>query len=117
MFYVRNGLNGIRMVYNGKSCDLNIAFWAPYFGLPIVKHTPRALLPGYSQCDMDVGEIFLNFPLHPDLRPFAGLGITHIKSRPDKERWDQYRTLFWESWANNFVGLTDSPPLIYICNF
>ena len=71
MFYVHKGLNDIRMVYNGTSCVFNLDIWAPYFGLPNVQHNLRALLPGYSQCDMDTGEIFLNFPLHPDLRPFA----------------------------------------------
>ena len=58
MFYVCKGLNDIRMVYNGTSCGLNLALWAPHFGLPIVQHTLRALLPVYSQCDMDVGESF-----------------------------------------------------------
>ena len=58
---------------------------------------------------MDVGEMFLNFPLQPDLRPFAGVDITLIKSRPDEEGWDQYRTIVWERWDRNFMGLTDSP--------
>ena len=84
MFYVRKGLNGIRMVYNSTSCGLNQALWAPYLGLPIIQQIICAVLPGYSQCDMDVGEMFLDFPLHPDLRPFAGVEITHIKSRPDE---------------------------------
>ena len=84
-----------RMFYVCKCCGLNIALWAPYFCLPIVKHTLRALLPGYSQCDMDVGEMFLNFPLHPDLRPFAGVDITHIKIRQDEEGWYQDRTIVW----------------------
>ena len=109
MFYIPKVLNGICMVYNGTSCGLNLALWAPNFGLPIVQHTLRALLPGYSQCDMDVGEIFLNFPLHPNLRPFAGVGITHIKIMPYEEGWDQDRTRVWESWAKNFMGLIDSP--------
>ena len=109
MFYVCKCFNGIRMVYNGTSFGLNLALWAPHFGLPIVQHTFRALLPGYSQCDMDVGEMFLNFPLHPDLRPFVGVYVTHIKSRPEKEGWDQDRTRVWECWAKNFMGLTDSP--------
>ena len=61
------------MVYNGTSCGFNPALWAPYFGLPIVQHNIRALLLVYSQCDMDVGQMFLNLPLQPDLRPFAGL--------------------------------------------
>ena len=54
MFYVRKELNDIRMVYNGTSCGLNLALWEPYFGLTIVQHTLSTLLPGYSQCDMDV---------------------------------------------------------------
>ena len=58
---------------------------------------------------MDVEAIFLNFPLHPDLRPFAGVVITHINIRPDKKVWDQDRTRVWESWAKNSMGLTDSP--------
>ena len=55
-----------------------------------------------------MGEFF-NLPLHPDLRSFSGINITHTKSRPDKEGWDQDRTRVWECWANNFMGLTDSP--------
>ena len=109
MFYVRKGLNNIRMVYNGTLCNLNLDLWAPHFGLPIVQHTLRALLPRYSKCDMDVGEIFLNLPLHPEFRLFAGVDITHIKSSPDEEGWDQDRTRVWERWAKNFMGLTDYP--------
>ena len=54
MFYVHKGLKNIRMVYKGNSCGLNLALCVPNFGLPIVQHTLRALLPGYSQCNMDV---------------------------------------------------------------
>ena len=35
MFYVRKGFNIIRMVYNGTPCGLNLALWAPHFGLTI----------------------------------------------------------------------------------
>ena len=62
IFYVRKGLNDILMVYNGTSCGLNLAIWAPHFGMQIFYHTICALLPGYSQYDMDVGEMFLNYP-------------------------------------------------------
>ena len=55
MFYVCKVLNDIRMVYNSNSCGLNLALWAPHFGLPIVQYTLCALLPVYSHCDMDVG--------------------------------------------------------------
>ena len=101
------------MVYHGTSCGLNLALWEPHLGLPIIQHTLRALLPGYSQCYMDTGEMFLNPPLHPDLRPFAGLDIPHINIRQDEEVWDQYRTRFWGRWDKNFMGLTD-PPYRYL---
>ena len=53
--------------------------------------------------------MFLDLPLHFDLRSFAGVLITHIKSRPDKEGWDQDRTRVWERWYQNFMGLIESP--------
>ena len=109
MFYVCKVLNDIWIVYNGNACGLNIAVWAPHFGLPIVQQTLSALLPGYSQCDMDVGNMFFRSPFHPDLIPYAGVDITQIKSRPDEEVWEQDMTRVWERWANNFMGLTDSP--------
>ena len=55
MFYVRKVFNDIWMVYNGTSCGLNLALWAQHFVLPIFQRTLRALIPGYSQCNMDVG--------------------------------------------------------------
>ena len=48
-------------------------------------------------------------PLHPELRPFAGLDITHIKSRIDEAGWDQDKTRVWERWTKNFMGLIDFP--------
>ena len=57
--------------------------------------------------------MFLNSPLHPDLRPFAGVDTTHIKIRPDEEGWDQEMTRVWIRWAKNFMGLT-YPPLLSI---
>ena len=44
MFYFREGLNDIRVVYNGTSCGVNLSLWAPHFGLSIVQHTLCALL-------------------------------------------------------------------------
>ena len=46
-FLVPKGLEDIRMVYNGTSCGLNKVLWAPRFGLPTVRQTLHALLPGY----------------------------------------------------------------------
>jgi hypothetical protein len=54
----------IRMVYNGSSCGLNAALWEPNFWLPY-PHTALQLIDfGYYSVDLDLGEMFLNFPLH-----------------------------------------------------
>ena len=79
-FCVDKGEGDIRMVYNGTSCGLNDVLWAPRFGLPTVKQTLRALLAGYCQCDLDVGEQFLNFPLHIDLREYSGVDVRGVRS-------------------------------------
>jgi len=110
MFYVMKGLDDIRMVYDGTSCGLNKVLWAPHFGLPIVNHIWRALLIGYFQGDMDVGEMFLNFPLHPTLQPYAGVDISHVMDKTDSApEWEKGRVRKWESWRRNFMGLKDSP--------
>ncbi len=68
------------MVYNGTSCGLNEVLWASRFGLPTVKQTLRALLAGYLQCDLDVSEQFLNYPLHTDLREYSGVDVSGVRS-------------------------------------
>ena len=60
-FYVPKGEDDVRIVYNGTGSGLNDTLWAPHFGLPDVRHTTRSLMPGYFQCDLDIGEMFLNF--------------------------------------------------------
>jgi hypothetical protein len=40
----------------------------------------------YFQSDSDFQEMFYNFLLHPDLRPFAGVDVTHLRSGEDWER-------------------------------
>jgi hypothetical protein len=73
-FCVPKGPDDVRMVYNGTSCGLNDVLFALRFGLPTVRHTLRAILPGYHQADLDVGEQFLNFCLHKSLREYSVLG-------------------------------------------
>jgi len=72
-FCVPKGVDDVRMVYNGTSCGLNDVLFAPRNCLPTVRHTLRAILPGYHQADLDVGKQFLNFCLHKSLREFSGV--------------------------------------------
>jgi hypothetical protein len=110
-FCVDKGLNDIRMVYNGTSCGLNDVLWAPRFGLPMVRQTLQALLPGYFQCDLDVGEQFLNYPLHTDLREFLGVDVSGVRSvDPADTEWEEQRgSETWERGERNWMGLRDSP--------
>ena len=110
MFYVSNGLGDIRMVYNATLCGLSAVLCDPHFGLHVVQQTLWSLLPDYFQCDMNMGEMFLNFPLHPNIRPCAGVGITHVRGKEgQKAAWVGDRREKWERWSRNFMGLTNSP--------
>ena len=70
---------GFRMVYNGSSCGLNDAVWAPGFWLPTAKTAARYLHFNLCFMDKDLGEIFLNFPVHEQLASYLGFDLTHYK--------------------------------------
>ena len=109
-FCVDKGETDIRMVYNGTSCGLNAYLHAPHYGLLTVKHTMRALREGYYQCDLDVGEQFLNYKLHGLLRLLSGVDVREVRSRsPADASWEATRPGNWERWERNWMGLRDSP--------
>jgi hypothetical protein len=56
-FEVDKGVTDIHMVYNGTSCGLNDALWAPNFWLPTPAAAARVLSYGYYMVDIDLGEI------------------------------------------------------------
>ena len=71
----------VRMVYNGTGCGLKESAWAPHFGLPTVQHTLHSMLPGYSQCNLDIGEMFLNFLLNDTTKGMSGVDGQHVRSK------------------------------------
>ena len=106
-FWVDKGGTDIRVVYDGTGCGLNAFIWAMHFGLPTMRHTLRSLLPGYYQCDADIGEMFLNFMLHEMLRELSGVDISHVRSGDPV--FEEARATAWERWCRNWMGLKDSP--------
>jgi hypothetical protein len=68
----------IRLVYNGTSCGLNEALWAPNFWLPLPSTAARTLGYGCYMVDIDLGEMFLNFPLHEVLQRFSGVDFSQF---------------------------------------
>ena len=109
-FSVDKGETDIRMVYNGTSCGLNDILYVPHFGLPTVRKTLGAILPGFHQCDLDVQDQFLNFILHKHMREYSGVDVREVRSVAQEDtEWELSRPGSWECWHRNWMGLRDSP--------
>jgi len=102
-FPVPKGEDDIRIVYDGTSSGVNEAVWAPSFFLPTSVSLARLLEPGTYQMDMDVGEMFHNFPLHSSIRPYCGVNLMAFKELSLKES-----TL---RWTRLWMGFGPSPYL------
>jgi hypothetical protein len=88
----------IRVVWNGTSCGLNDAVWAPNFWLPTAKTASNLLNYNYCSVDVDLGEMFHNFPLPEVFRKYSGIDYTpyrdaiNVESNPERPvhaRWDR----------------------------
>jgi hypothetical protein len=73
----KQGTDDIRMVYDGTISRLNDSIWVPRFVLPTLETHLRAVDEGTYMADVDVGDCFLNFMLHPTLRELAGVDLSH----------------------------------------
>ena len=104
-FDVPKGGDDIRMVYNATSSGLNDAVWAPWFTLPTVETHLRAVNPGTFMGDCDLGEMFLNFMLDEDIRPYAGVDLTSIFPEEIAEGDEK----LWEIWGRMLMGYKPSP--------
>jgi hypothetical protein len=102
-FLVPKGESDIRMVYNGTSCRLNDAVFAPWFAMPTIDSHLRAVDVGTFMADCDIGEMFLNFMLDPDIRPFAGVDLTELFAD------EAMAKIFWERWERMLMGFKPSP--------
>ncbi len=63
-------------------------------------------------CDVDVGEMFLNFMLHPNLRPYCGVDLTPYELDLPETSGAPTQTSaekVWVSWDRIAMGLTWSP--------
>ncbi len=106
-FDVLKGVDDIRMVYNGTSCGLNAACWAPWFPLPTVDTHMRTVEAGTWMSDIDLGEMFINFPLDEALRAYAGVDVTMYFP----ELLHEGKDTVWQRWGRLLMGFTASPYL------
>jgi hypothetical protein len=77
-FDVPKGPDDIRVVYHGSKYGLNAQLWTPRFYMPNGSGATNGMSFETYLTDPDVGEIFPNFPIHPKLRPHAGVDLRSL---------------------------------------
>jgi hypothetical protein len=105
-FAVPKAKTDIRVVYDATACGLNDALWAPNFHLPTVDSVLRNASSDTWFGDIDLGEMFLNYPLDEDIRPFAGVDVSNVD--PD-ELFERGVKRIIERWARCLMGFKPSP--------
>jgi hypothetical protein len=78
LFYAPKGLE-VHVFCNITLSGLNVALWAPSFFLPSGSAALWVMLFVTFILDADIGEIFLNFPMHNSIQPYAGIDIQHFR--------------------------------------
>ena len=99
-FHVPKGDSDIRLVYDATKCGLNDALWCPSFWMPTIDDVLDCATDTSWYGDVDVGEMFLNFPLDVQMRAYAGVDVSYGGD------------LRWERWTRCLMGLKPSP---FIC--
>jgi hypothetical protein len=105
-FDVPKGEIDFRIVYNGTTSGLNEKLWSPGFFLPNADSAGRLLMYNSYTVDADLGEMFLNFPMDPRIRPYAGVDLTSLRANLDKV---PAKGRILERWERLFMGMKPSP--------
>ena len=97
------------MVYDASRSGLNRALWVPSFPLPTADSLTDLLDEASWMADIDMGEMFLNFPLDVNIRQFCGVDL-----KPYFLKEAGAKTL-WERWERCVMGLRPSPYVTTKC--
>lgn len=108
-FSVPKGDDDVRVVYDATKSGLNKTLFAPWFSLPDIDSVCRTMDVGYWSVDNDYGEMFLNFWLHEDLRPFVGVDLTGLFPERVKARSDGGSGTFQVVSDKQVMGLSPAP--------
>jgi hypothetical protein len=81
-FPVPKGEDDICIVYDATANELNEAVWVPTFWLPTINLLVQAVGSDSWMTDKDIGDMFLNFQLHQDVKPFTGVDLTCLYDGP-----------------------------------
>ena len=97
-------------VYDGTKSGLNSAVWAPSFWMPSMETLFQMVDFDSWLGDIDLGEMFLNFPLDPKIRAYAGVDLTGFVMTEERGS----RQVVWEQWCWMLMGSRPSP-FVAIC--
>jgi hypothetical protein len=98
-FSVPKGDSDIRLVYDASKSGLNSHLWSPSFHLPTVDALVRNMGAESWMGDLDLGEMFHNFPLDIHLQPYCGIDLGPYFPESTS----------WERWVRLMMGLRPSP--------
>ena len=105
-FAVPKAKTDIRVVYDATACGLNEGLWAPNFFLPTVDSILRNASSSTWFGDIDLGEMFLNYPLDEAVRPYAGVDVSNV-DLTELELKGLKRII--ERWVRCLMGFKPSP--------
>jgi hypothetical protein len=103
-FAVPKGDSDIRIVYDATKSGLNDCIWVPSFTLPGADAMTDMLDTSSFMMDLDLGEMFLNFPMHHTVQPYCGLDVRPYLFPADAQT-------HWERWGRCMMGWRASPYL------
>jgi hypothetical protein len=83
----------------GTESGLNECLWAPNFWLPSAESLIETMNESSWMGDLDMGEQFLNFPMHSNIQQYCGIDLRPSLG-PD---------LFKNQWTCCMMGLHPSP--------
>ena len=110
-FPVPKGESDIRLVFNGTSCGINQSLFSSNFWLPMSNTMTRLLSFGYRVVDIDLGEMFLNFPLHPSMQMISGVDLSPFKQELQNITPHHLSTnnKLVATWTRLWFGMKQSP--------
>jgi hypothetical protein len=98
-FTVPKGDGDVRVVFDGTKSKLNEALWAPPFVLPTIGSLLRCVEPGTWMADIDIGEMFYNYALDPEIQKYCGVDLSPYLAEVST----------WEVWTRCVMGIRSSP--------
>jgi hypothetical protein len=102
-FAVPKGEGDARVVYDAGANGLNDCVWSPSFFLPTVDSLLRIVDHSSYMEDRDIGEMFLNFELHPNTRRFTGVDVRPLGLSSEVTPRN------WLCWTKTLMGFRSSP--------